>query len=60
MREQLTKLHAALQDLKRASVFRKALTAEAAIIAAVVLIEQMMEEIEKLKQQKNSADKPDQ
>jgi hypothetical protein len=55
MREQLTKLHAALQDLKRASVFRKALTAETAIIAAVELIEQMMDEIEKLKSAQESA-----
>ena len=46
MKEQLTKLNAALQDLKRASVFRKALTAETAIVAAVELIEQMVDEIE--------------
>jgi hypothetical protein len=55
MREQLAKLHAALHDLKRASVFRKALAAEAAIEAAVVLIEQMMIEIEKLKRDKDGA-----
>ena len=30
-------------------MFRKALVAEAALLAAVVLIEQMVEEIEKLK-----------
>ena len=55
MREELVKLRAALQDLKRASVFRKAIAAEAALVAAVALIEQMMDEIEKLKREKNSA-----
>lgn len=55
MREQLAHLHKALQDLKRASVFRKAMAAEAAIEAAVVLLEQMMDEIEKLKREKDGA-----
>lgn len=55
MREQLTQLHKALQNLKRASVFRKALAAEAAIVIAVDLIEQMMGEIEKLKRDKDGA-----
>jgi hypothetical protein len=49
MREKLTKLRATLQDMKRASVFKKALAAEAALLAAVVLIEDMVDEIEKLK-----------
>jgi hypothetical protein len=49
MRDELAKLQAALEDMKNASVFKKALVAEAALLAAVVLIEQMVEEIEKLK-----------
>lgn len=49
MREELEKLRACLQELKKASVFRKALVAEAALLAALVLLEQMVEEIEKLK-----------
>jgi hypothetical protein len=56
MREELAKLRAALHDMERASVFKKALVAEAALLAAVVLIEQMVEEIEKLKGEK---DRPD-
>jgi hypothetical protein len=49
MREKLAALRAALQDLKRASVFRKAIAAESALIKAVELIEDMMREIEELK-----------
>ena len=56
MREELAKLHAALQDMKKANVFKKALVAEAALLAAVVLIEQMVDEIEKLKSGKSGSD----
>jgi hypothetical protein len=52
MKESLDRLRAALRDMKKASVFRKALAAEAALLAAVVLMEQMVEEIEKLKHDK--------
>ena len=57
MREELAKLRAALQDMKKASVFKKALAAEGALLAALVLIEQMVAEIEKLKGDKGGADK---
>ena len=57
MREELAKLRAALQEMERASVFRKALVAEAALLAAVVLIEQRVEEIEKLKGNNEDPDK---
>lgn len=57
MEEKLTKLRATLQDLKKASIFKKALAAEAAILAAVALIEDMVEEIDKLKRDKESAGK---
>jgi hypothetical protein len=53
MREELSKLQAALEDMRKASLFKKPLVAEAALLAAVVLIEQMVEEIEKLKGQKS-------
>jgi hypothetical protein len=56
MREELAKLRAALQDMKKASVFKKTLVAEAALLAALVLIEQMVAEIEKLKGGKGDAD----
>jgi 2-phospho-L-lactate transferase/gluconeogenesis factor (CofD/UPF0052 family) len=52
MKESLDRLRAALRDMKKASVFRKALAAEAALLAAVVLMEQMVEEIERLKHDK--------
>jgi len=55
MREQLAQLHAALQDLKKASLFRKAIAAETAIVIAVEMIEKMMDEIEKLKRDKDGA-----
>ena len=56
MREELTKLYAALQSLKKASVFRKAIAAEVAIESAVVLLEKMVGEIEKLKRDKEDAE----
>ena len=49
MRKKLAELRATLQELKRANMFKKALAAEAALMAAMVLIEEMVEEIEKLK-----------
>jgi hypothetical protein len=55
MREELDKLRAALEDMKKASIFRKPLVAETALLAAVVLIEQMVEEIEKLRRDKGDA-----
>ncbi|MGA7179570.1 MAG: hypothetical protein WBX11_08310 [Thiobacillaceae bacterium] len=58
MREELAKLRASLEDMKRASIFKKPLVAEAALLAAVVLIEQMVEEIEKLKAGKDGSDQP--
>ena len=57
MIEKLAELRATLQDLKRASMFKKALAAEAALIAALALIEEMVEEIEKLKRGQGGADK---
>jgi hypothetical protein len=54
MEERLAKLRAALQELRKASIFRKALVVETALLAAVALIEQMVEEIEKLKADKDS------
>ena len=53
MREEFSKPQAALEDMKRASLLKKPLVAEEALLAAVVLIEQMAEEIEKLKGQKS-------
>jgi hypothetical protein len=49
MEEKLAKLRATLQDLKKASVFRKGLAAETALLAAVALMEDMVAEIERLK-----------
>ena len=49
MREKLATLRAALQEMKRASVFKKAMAAQAALLAALALIEEMVGEIEKLK-----------
>jgi hypothetical protein len=57
MREALEKLRAALQNMKKASVFKKALAAEAALLAAMALMEQMVEEIEKLKAGKDGPNK---
>jgi hypothetical protein len=56
MREELVKLRAALHDMEKASLFRKPLVAESALLAAVVLIEQMVEEIEKLKSDRDKRD----
>ena len=57
MREKLANLRAALQEMKRASVFKKAMAAEAALLAALALIEEMVREIEKLKGDKDNAHK---
>jgi len=57
MREKLAALRAALQDLKRASMFRKALAAETALVKAVELIEDMMREIEEMKKREAGGDK---
>lgn len=57
MRERLANLRATLQEMKRANVFKKALAAEAALLATLVLIEEMVEEIEELKGDKGSGDK---
>lgn len=57
MREKLAALRAALQDLKRASLFRKAFAAEAALIRAVELIEDMMREIEEMKKREGGGGK---
>ena len=59
MREELMTLHAALEEMRKASLFKKPLVAETALLAAVVLIEQMVDEIEKLKSDKRDPD-PDQ
>lgn len=50
MKDKLEALRAAFRDMKRASVFRKALAAEAALAAAFVPIEEIVAEIEKLKE----------
>jgi hypothetical protein len=52
MRDELAHLRAELQNLKKASVFRKALVAEAAIGAAVDVLEKIIVEIEALKSDK--------
>ncbi len=57
MEEKLAKLRAALQDLKNSGVLAKGYMAEAALLAAVELMEQMVEEIEKLKRERESAAK---
>lgn len=57
MQEKLARLRAALQDLKKAGVLRKAFMAEAALLAAVALMEEMIAEIENLKQEKERAGK---
>ncbi|MEK6664287.1 MAG: hypothetical protein AABY73_10530 [Pseudomonadota bacterium] len=57
MREKLAALRAALQDLKRASMFRKALAAETALVKAVELIEDMMREIEEMKKREGGGGK---
>ena len=57
MREKLAALRAALQDLKRASVFKKALVAETALTKAVELIEDMVREIEEMKKREGGGGK---
>lgn len=57
MREKLAALRAALQDMKRASMFRKAIAAEAALVKAVELIEDMMREIEEMKKREGGGSK---
>lgn len=57
MKERLTKLRDALELLKRASVFKKALAAETALLVAVDLFEEIVEEIERLKASQTSADR---
>jgi len=57
MRKNLAELRTTLQELKRASMFKKALAAEAALVAALVLIEEMVKEIEKLKRVQGGADR---
>ena len=49
MKEELVKLRVALEEMRKASLFKKPLVAEKALLAAVVLIEQMVDEIERLK-----------
>ena len=49
MREKLALLRAALDEVKRASVFKKAAAAEVALTAAIILIEDMVGEIERLR-----------
>lgn len=55
MEEKLAKLRAALQDLKNSGVLAKGYMAEAALLAAVELMEQMVAEIEKLKRERERA-----
>lgn len=57
MEVKLAKLRAALQDLKESGVLAKGYMAEMALMAAVALMEQMVEEIEKLKHDKESSGK---
>jgi hypothetical protein len=56
MREELVALRAALQDVKRASVFKKAFAAEAALYVAVELFETIVGKIEKLKAREDGTD----
>lgn len=57
MKEKLAKLRDALELLKRASVFKKALAAEAALLVAVDLFEEIVAEVEKLKTTQPSTDR---
>ena len=57
MQEKLATLRAALQDLKKSGVLAKGYMAEAALLAAVALMEEMIAEIENLKQEKERAGK---
>ncbi|HEY8354787.1 MAG TPA: hypothetical protein VIK69_07220 [Methylophilaceae bacterium] len=49
MKSRLIELRASLQALKEASMFSKAEAAEASLLAALALLEEMVAEIEKLK-----------
>lgn len=49
MKNKLVELRASLTDLKEASMFKKAEAAEASLMAALALLENMVAEIEKLK-----------
>jgi len=55
MRERLAKLQDALEALKKASVFKKALVTEAALLVALELIEEIIEEIDILKESRSGA-----
>ncbi len=55
MRERLAKLQDALEALKKAGVFKKALVAEAALLVALELFEEIIEEIDKLKASQSGA-----
>ena len=57
MEEKLEKLRATLQDLKKSGVLAKGYMAEIALIAAIDLMEEMVAEIEKLKREKDAANK---
>jgi hypothetical protein len=52
MQEKLARLRAALQDLKSSGVLAKGYMAEAALLATVALMEEMIAEIEQLKRDK--------
>ncbi|MES2370316.1 hypothetical protein [Thiobacillus thioparus] len=58
MREELAKLRAAHQVMKKAGVFKKAVAAEDVLEAALILIEKMVEEIERLKTDKGEVNQP--
>lgn len=49
MKNKLVELRASLKELKEASMFKKAEAAEASLMAALALLENMVAEIEKLK-----------
>jgi len=55
MRERLAKLQDALEALKKASVFKKALLAEAALLVALELFEEIIEEIDKPTESRSGA-----
>lgn len=49
MREKLANLGIALENMRKASVFKKALASETVLLAAWILLEDMVNEIDKLK-----------
>ncbi len=57
MREKLASLRAAFLELKMASVFKKTFAAETALSVAVELLENIVEEIERLKAAGGGADR---